>query len=252
MIEVDQYEAHAKEMMWSPSEGLHLWVATRVLQAFAKESGIRPERSNLLEIGTGSGRIARAALAQGWKYEGVEPTRLFAEATRAVDPTVVVHQSSLPYLPIELKDSFDAVLTMHVMEHASSPAEARAWVKALAECLRPGGSLVVVAPDVRDYRAGFWDSDWSHGWPTTPGRIAQLVEEIGLEVTTAKVMRLGSLSPWSSLSMLLSGLIPTRPVNSVILRLMGRPLGTGIKIALLWGMTFVVARKPLASQLSGA
>ena len=153
---------------------------------------------------TGSGMEVRRCL---------KPTRSFAEATRAVDSTVVVHQSSLPYLPIELKDSFDAVLTMHVMEHASSLAEARAWVKALAECLRPGGSLVVVAPDVRDYRAGFWDSDWSHGWPTTPGRIAQLVEVIGLEVTTAEVMRLGSLSPWSSLSMLLSGLIPTRPVN---------------------------------------
>ncbi len=238
----DRYEAHAEQMMWAPSEGLHIWIAARVLRAFVAQSGIQPEGSSLLEVGTGSGRIARAAVAQGWKYEGVEPTRVFAEATRAVDSSIVIHDAALPDLPTELADNFDAVLTMHVMEHAASPAEARAWAWALATCLNRGGSMLVVAPDVRDYRSGFWDADWSHGWPTTPARVSQLLEEVGLEVTKSTTMRAGSLSPWSSMA-ILGELIPTRAVDAATRRLTGRPLGTGMKIGFLWGMTFVIARR---------
>ena len=243
--EMDAYGAHADNMMWEPTEKVHQWASSRVLTAFTLRSGVLPSESSLLEVGTGSGRIARSAIDQGWnRYVGIEPTHVFADAARAVDPMITVLEVSLPDLPNELSESFDAVVSMNVMEHAASPEVAMKWVLAMAKCLRPGGSLLVAAPDVRDFRWTFWDVDWTHGWPTTPQRIADLLEGVGLELTTVKTMRLGSLSAWSAVGFIVSRLLPTRFLDSVTRRLIGRPLATGAQIGLLWGLSFVIAKKP--------
>lgn len=248
----DVYDSHADKISWDRSERLHAWNAQRLLYLFAKTAHLKPAESTLLEIGTGSGRVARAAVAAGWKhYEGVEPTRALRNLAIGHQPDLMLHDAALPELPGTLRGGFDAVMALHVLEHAPDAYAARSWLAAMAECLRPesrgapGGALLIASPDLRDYKSSFWESDWSHGWPTTPARVADLMRDVGLEPLVIRDLRLGSLSPWVyPVGKVASGLLPTRPLDALSRRAVGRPLATGLKIALLWGLTFVVGRVP--------
>lgn len=233
------YDHYATKADWDRSENLHRWNARRLLHHLAATTGLDPAASTLLEVGTGTGRIASAA--SGWRhYEGVEPTTTLRELTRE-RYGVTVHDAALPDLPANLR-GFDAAVALHVLEHAPDPYAARDWLAAMGDTVRPGGFVLIASPDIRDYRACFWESDWSHGWPTTPYRIADLMNDVGLRPVVVRSMRLGSLSPWNMAGLLAGGLIPTRPVDALSRRYVGRPLATGAKIAALWGLTFVVGQ----------
>ena len=162
-----------------------------------------------------------------------------------------LHDAALPDLPERLQRGFDAVMTLHVLEHAPDPYAARSWLASMADCLRPaavgvpGGALLIASPDLREYKSAFWESDWSHGWPTTPARIADLMPDVGLEPLVVSDMRFGSLAPWTlPVGRLASAVLPTRPLDAVSRRAFGRPVATGLKIATLWGLSFVVGRVP--------
>lgn len=235
----DAYDAYADKADWQRSEGLHAWNARRLLAHLTRVTGL-PAGSSLLEVGTGTGRVARAAVDAGWRYTGVEPAKALRDMT-AERVRVPVHDAALPDLPDHLT-GFDACMALHVLEHAPDPYAARSWLDAMAATVRPGGVVLICSPDIRDYRHAFYESDWSHGWPTTPQRVADLMRYAGLDVTTAVTYRAGSLSPWNVAAYAAGGLIPTRPVDAVTRHRLGRPLATGGKIALTWGLTFVVGR----------
>lgn len=230
------YDAYAAKADWDRSERLHAWNARRLLHHLRRTTGL-PSGSSLLEIGTGTGRVAHAAVEAGWRYEGVEPTDALRERTRARG--VTVHDHALPDVPLT---GFDATLALHVLEHATGPYAARDWLANLATTVRPGGYVLICSPDIRDYRHAFWESDWSHGWPTTPHRVADLMVDVGLHPVTVATYRVGSLSPWNYAARMAGGLLPTRPTDALTRRLLGRPLGTGLKIATTWGLTFVVGQ----------
>lgn len=60
-----------------------------------------------------------------------------------------------------------------------------------------------------------------------------------------EVKRFGSIAPWSVPAGLLSArIIPTRPVDVLTRRIVGRPLATVLKIATIWGLTFVIGIRP--------
>lgn len=233
------YDAYAAKADWDRSERLHRWNARRLLHHLTATTGL-PERASLLEVGTGTGRVASAAVDSGWQYEGIEPTTALREMT-AQRYGVTVHDAALPDLP-DLPP-FDATLALHVLEHAPDQYAARAWLDAMRGAVRPRGFVLIASPDIRDYRHTFWESDWSHGWPTTPYRVADLMRDVGLEPIVVKTLRLGSLSTWNLAGKALGGLIPTRPVDALTRRVTGRPLATGLKIASLWGLTFVVGSR---------
>lgn len=253
---IDVYDSYADKVNWDRSERLHEWNAQRILHLFAATAHLDPVESTLLEIGTGSGRVARAAVAAGWKhYEGVEPTQALRRLAISHQPGLTLHDAALPELPQTLLGGFDAVMAVHVLEHAPDAYAARSWLAAMAECLKPGspgvlgGALLIASPDLRDYKSTFWEVDWSHGWPTTPARVADLMRDVGLEPFLIRDMRLGSLSPWAyPVGKVASGLLPTRPLDAISRRAVGRPLATGLKIALLWGLTFVVGRVPTSEM----
>jgi 2-polyprenyl-3-methyl-5-hydroxy-6-metoxy-1,4-benzoquinol methylase len=96
---------------------------------------------DVLEVGFGSGSTLLRLKAFGWKVSGVE-----------FDP-IAVRIASGQGLDVKLGslqegkyagESFDAVVSSHVLEHLSDPQAH------LAECrriMRPGGRLVVVTPN---------------------------------------------------------------------------------------------------------
>lgn len=242
---MNQYDVYQKKVTWDFSEPLHLWLARRIVKNFQDIVDLNESESRVLEIGSGTGRLARVFLDQGWKsYSAIEPTTTLANATRALNQEISVYENYLPDIPEELFGSKDLVVSLHVIEHADGPYAARQWLDSMVKCLSPGGYLLIACPDIRDWKNAFWYSDWSHGWPSTPQRVVDLGADLDLELVHAGDLYIGSRKALMMLAArAISMLIPVRIGDWIGMKLVGRPIASGIKQALLWGLTFVILRK---------
>jgi SAM-dependent methyltransferase len=239
---MEHYDEYLDRVQWKPAEKLHTWVASRIIKEFDKRTGIQGK--SVLEVGTGTGRLAHALQVGGVAaYKGVEPNSSLANYSRMQG--FDVSEQELPNLPREFQNKFDRVISLHVIEHAPTYLDARKWLEEMIRVTKPGGFILVTTPDIRDYQAYFWDSDWSHGYPTTPARISQIFNDLKVNVKFSGSMHLGSTSSVAALfAHLLSFLIPTRLVDYLTTRLVNRPLASGLKISILWGLTFVLVQVP--------
>jgi len=241
---VEQYNEYLERVNWEHSSGLHHWVAKRLMLRFARFSKLSFIESEILEIGVGTGRIADTLYAlKVKKFVGVEPNARLAEFTRRMG--FDVNEYALPSLPNNWEDFYSAVVSFHVLEHAPTYIDARLWIKEMARVTKPGGYILIAAPDIRNSREYFWDSDWSHGFPTTPRRVSQIGDDLNLTTVYAGNFALGNTHPvFTSLARLIDKTLPTRLLDAITMKLVKRPLASGLKIALLWGLTFVVFEKP--------
>ncbi len=237
----DHYDEYLDRVRWEPSEKLHDWVTSRIVREFSKHWSIQGK--SILEIGTGSGRLANALQNIGVLYTGIEPNSKLAKFSRSLGYEIL--EQELPNLSKNFQNKFDATISIHVLEHAPTYLDARRWLEEMVRVTKPGGYILVATPDIRDYGSYFYDSDWSHGYQTTPARLTQLCNDLKTKVKFSGSMHLGSTSALAALiAHFISFIIPTRLANFVTMRLVKRPLASGIKIALLWGLTIVVAQKP--------
>jgi SAM-dependent methyltransferase len=200
---------------------------------------------SVLEIGAGTGRLGIEIRKLGLSsYLGIEPNKRLADYCKELGLNVVTQE--LPFLDSSFEDSFDQVISLHVLEHAPTYLDARAWVMEMIRVTKPGGTIMIACPDIRDYGSYFWDIDWSHGWPTSPQRVAQLLNDFNLEPIFTGSLHLGSRKLLASIvAHLLNLVIPTRLLDKFCMRVFARPLATGLKVAAIWGLTFVVAKKPI-------
>jgi SAM-dependent methyltransferase len=127
----------------------------------------RPQPIRMLEVGTGSGGIAH--------YFGTHPTlRIEVDAVDVHDSRLVtegyryheVRDTQLPFAD----DSFDVVLTNHVIEHVGNENAQRAHLAELHRVLRPDGVGYLAVPNrwmliEPHYRLAFL-SWWPHAWRT--------------------------------------------------------------------------------------
>lgn len=240
-----QYDEYLVRSKWDYSEWAHRLVARNLVKLTFKICNLEPEKAGVLEIGTGTGRIAAEFLKLKTKqFLAIEPTTALREHVES-SLGITVFPDALPNLT-SLKIDSDIVFSLHVLEHAPTYHDARSWVKEMARVTKPGGFVVIAAPNILDFKEAFWDSDWSHGYPTSPNRVRQLVDDIGLEVKLADSVHVGLKGRLAStLCHLISVVLPTRLFDRIGMTLVRRPLGTGLKIALIWGLTFVVAQKPV-------
>jgi SAM-dependent methyltransferase len=220
------------------------WSNTSILKNFLRITKANPERLDLLEIGCGRGYIGLASKALGFRsFTGVEPNRRLAQYCREL-LDVDIHEELLPHLKSLADDSFDLVMSAHVLEHAMNPMEAREWCEEMYRVVRPGGHVLIVCPDAIDYKIYFWDADWSHGYPPTPKRVSQIYDDIGLETVFSGKMHLGRTGlGFAFLAHVVSGVIPTQLGDALTARIFGRPLVSGLKLT-LWGLVFAVGKKP--------
>ena len=242
---MEHYDEYLDRVNWGPSEPLHNWLAHRIITILVRKLDIKPNDSNfsICEIGSGTGRIATAIQNLGiTNYQGVEPNLSLANYTRGKGFNV--SSSELPDLPKQWDATFSAVVSLHVIEHAPTYLDARNWLKEMNRITKPGGVVLIATPDIRDYGNYFWDSDWSHGWPATPQRISQLMKDLNIKPIYVGSLHLGSTSGLAAfVAHLINLFIPTRIVDALSMALVKRPLASGLKIATLWGMTYVIGQK---------
>ena len=138
----------------------------------------------MLEIGPGTGSLAQAAVAAGWRYRCVEASPALVEHLRGLGLEVI--EAWAPPIPGE-DDSCDVVYADQVLEHMSGIDAARAFVAEALRTLRPGGICFIVVPDYLKERTFFWDVDYTHNFVTTERRVRQLLYDGGFEID--KVVR---------------------------------------------------------------
>ena len=133
---------------------------------------------DVLEIGTGDGYLARALREQGYVYVGYEPNTLLAE--QAIQAGFPMRNALVPPLQ-ELDASCDVILMSHVLEHMGSISQAQEFLSEARRCLRPGGTLFLLSPDLLDFGADFWNVDYTHTFPSSLHRAKQMLPDAGLE-----------------------------------------------------------------------
>jgi SAM-dependent methyltransferase len=139
----------------------------------------------VLEIGPGEGWFARAALDAGLEYVAIEASETGAAHMRS--DGFDVHVATTPPLPPGL-GQFDLVYMSHVVEHLASPSAVLELLQQVGALLHPGGIVALAYPDARTLGWDFWDCDYTHRWPSTPRRVAQVTSDAGF-TTTAEYRR---------------------------------------------------------------
>jgi len=130
---------------YAPGGGFtgRLSLFTAVLDRYAPPGG------RMLDLGCGTGEIARAAAAAGRQVTGCDISELMLRSATSQDSTGAVEWVQLDArwrrLPFSAA-TFDAVVAASVLEYVDQPSVA------LSECarvLRPGGVLICTVPDPR-------------------------------------------------------------------------------------------------------
>ena len=136
-------------------------LARPALRAFDRQrlSLIRPlgaPPAHLLDAGAGRGRFVASARDAGYAARGIEPS---LRGVRAAGQSGV----ELQHAGIEQAEmapgSCDVVSLWHVLEHLSDPAHA---LNRVATWLRPGGVLLVGAPNLDSLQARLGGERWFH------------------------------------------------------------------------------------------
>lgn len=160
--------------------------------------------AKLLEVGCGNGVVLRNLLSLGWNAKGCDLDGESIKVCRANG--LDVDHGSLESLQFAT-DSFDAVVSTHVIEHVDDP------VSFLNECFRimkQGGQLRIVTPNIQSLGHRLFGHRWYHLDPPrhlflfSSTSLRKLAEDAGfVEVETSTGLRDDNNSFAASLNYLL-------------------------------------------------
>jgi hypothetical protein len=198
-------------------------------------------RLTVLEVGTGWGLFGDECASAGIAYQGLEMNAAQAASLRARGLEVVA--GTIP--PFPHGKPVQAIWMSHVLEHASSYREAREMLAAAHQRLDPGGYIVVIGPDILSSRGEFWNSDWSHGFPTSLRRLRELLLETGYQHVEVRHHVASIAQPFLCwLITNLFRLIPYRLLDVLLERITGRSLAYSFMTVFGWRQVFGIGRKP--------
>ncbi|MFY9624093.1 MAG: class I SAM-dependent methyltransferase [Rhodoplanes sp.] len=98
----------------------------------------------ILDVGCGSGGLARLLAEEGAEVTGIDPNPQALTAARTLAPAARFEEASAEALPFE-DAAFDVVLVVNALHHVPLDAMDRALAEA-ARVARPGGWLIVLEP----------------------------------------------------------------------------------------------------------
>jgi SAM-dependent methyltransferase len=134
----------------------------------------------LLDVGCGEGLFLHLARRAGWEVRGVEvaeTSTAYARETLNLDVFAGdLLEANFP------SQHFDAVTFWHVLEHLHDP---RGELREAHRILKPGGLLIVGAPNIASWQAGLLGVEWTaldiprHLYHFSPGSLREMLERAG-------------------------------------------------------------------------
>ena len=112
--------------------------------------------ARILDVGCGSGSFLSLMRSFGYETVGVEVDGRAVEHARAKGH--MVYQGSLESHRLEA-NSFDCIRFSHVLEHLESPGRS---LREAERLLRPGGSIIILVPNIASAAARFFGTYWFH------------------------------------------------------------------------------------------
>lgn len=197
----------------------------RVWQVLTREYFQRsiPEGAAVLDLGSGWGEFIRNIRA-GTKYAmDINPD----SEMRAGPGVRFLHQDCSRDWAIS-ENSLDVVFTSNFLEHLPGKDALRGTLDQALRCLKPGGRLICMGPNIRFLHGAYWDF-WDHYLPLSDRSLVEGLSLAGFKVESC----IPRFLPFS----MSQGFSPPVRLVSMYLRL--RPLWS------IFGMQFLVtARKP--------
>lgn len=175
-----------KETSWA--RWFQAWNNKRTYRQLKKHLSVR---SNLLEIGAGSGSLLRFLRKRGLNVEGCDLAQSICDAIRDNDG---IPMYNCPVGAIPQSRSYDVIVMNHVLEHVSAPVQ---FLKDVLSRLGEGGIVHIAVPNVWCWEAflsGWVSYEPYHLIYYNPVTLRSVVEKAGFEV-----LRIGthdSFSGW--------------------------------------------------------
>ena len=137
-----------------------------------------PKDGAILDLGCGWGEFVNNIDARV-KY-GMD---LNPESARRLSADVVFLKQDCSTTWPQPDGVLDAIFTSNFFEYLPTKESLRAAVLEGHRCLKPGGALICVGPNIRYLPGAYWDF-WDHYLPLTERSMAELLEMIGFHVAT--------------------------------------------------------------------
>jgi len=98
----------------------------------------------------------------------------------AADVRLLLHDCSQPWpLP---NDTLDVVFTSNFFEHLPDKVALGRTLDEIARCLRPGGRLIAMGPNIKHVPGAYWDF-WDHHIALTEASLSEALRTRGFEIT---------------------------------------------------------------------
>jgi len=205
----------------------------------------------VLEINAGIGNLAGRLMSRRTLYVAAESDHLHLHALRnrfLRTPNVAVQRID-PRSPADLaglENCFDTVLCLNVLEQLEDPA---AVLDLLNATIRPGGSLLVLAPNMSGVY-GSLDRKMGHKRRYTARDLAELLASRGFAVERVESFNKVALLPWWAYGKLLHA----RSISKLVLKIFDKSvwLWRRLDVLMPWpGLSLLaVGRKPAAPKAS--
>ncbi len=179
----DQYSAHKSDGVYVPKKtiGLKQWLLTKLLVYLVGDKTNSSKR--LLEIGCSQGELLKQFANQKlWSATGVDYGGAAIEYARSKG--FDAHLSDIESMKFA-DETFDAVVTLHVMEHVQN---LKVFIEEIHRVTKQGGYFFAVMPSMSHYKAILAGAKWKywgppgHLWYFTNKSLTLLLENNGFEV----------------------------------------------------------------------
>lgn len=151
----------AERVLWADAgagyEAVYASLCAHTIPALLDAVALTPGAA-LLDVGTGTGNVARAAVARGAKVTAVDAEPSMLDLARGKAPEAEFLLATVPDLPFEAA-TFDAVVGNFVLDHFGRP---RVALRALRTVAKPGARVALT----------LWPADRTAGRTIFPRAIA--------------------------------------------------------------------------------